>query len=55
MRRQPNWGASAWGGFVCALFALSSVMHGDIAAGGVMLGGGVVLTAWAAWLAHGRR
>ena len=52
MRRRPIWAASAWGGFICVLFALSSVMHGNTAGGLVMLLGTVVLVGWALWLAH---
>jgi hypothetical protein len=54
MSRRPTWGVSAWSGFICALFALSSLMSGgEIEITGVMLGGALLLFAWAAWLAHG--
>jgi hypothetical protein len=43
---------SAWGGFISALFAFSSLMHGAFTASVVMLLGAVCLFAWAIWLAH---
>ncbi len=49
MSRRPIWAASAWGGFVCALLALSSLMHGYITTGLVLLLGTAVLLGWAAW------
>jgi hypothetical protein len=52
MHGRPIWGVSAWGGFVCALLALSSLMNGAVDAGTVMLFGAVVLVGWAIWLAH---
>jgi hypothetical protein len=54
MKGRPIWGVSAWGGFVCLLFALNSLVHGEAAASAVMTLGAVVLFAWAAWLDHGR-
>jgi hypothetical protein len=53
MGGRPIRVASAWGGFVCALFALSSLMHGDLAAAAVMAIGALLL-GWAAWLERGR-
>jgi hypothetical protein len=50
MGRGTHLGASAWGGFVCVLFSLSSLMHGAFAASGVMAAGALVLLGWAAWL-----
>ena len=45
---------SVWSGFICALFALSSLMSGgEIEITGLVLLWGLVLFAWAAWLAHG--
>jgi hypothetical protein len=55
MRRGTNLGASARGGFVCVLFAFSSLMHGAFAASGVMAAGALVLFGWAAWLELSRR
>jgi hypothetical protein len=55
MSGRPIWGASAWGGFVCVLMASVSLMHGAVAASGVMVLGALVLFAWAAWLGHSRR
>ena len=52
MHGRPIWGLSVWGGLVCVLLSLSSLMHGSVAASGVMLFGAVVLVGWAAWLAH---
>jgi hypothetical protein len=54
MRGRPIWGLSAWAGFVCALFALSSLLHGTPAASALLLGGAVLLFGWAVWLAHHR-
>jgi hypothetical protein len=54
MHERPIWALSAWGGFVCVLFALSSLFHGAIDASLLMLSGAVLLTGWAAWLAHRR-
>ena len=55
MSGRPIWAASAWAGFVCVLLAVSLAVHGDVAAGLVMLLGTVVLTAWALWLARHHR
>jgi hypothetical protein len=52
MRGRPVWGLSVWGGFICVLLSLSSLMHGSVEAGVVMLLGALVLAGWAAWLAH---
>lgn len=52
MRERPIWAASAWGGFVCILFALSFAFHGAVAASVAMLFGAVVLAGWAFWLAR---
>jgi hypothetical protein len=52
MNGRPIWAASAWAGFICVLLALSSVAHGYVAAGLVMLLGTAVLVGWALWLAH---
>ena len=52
MHGQPIWGLSIWGGFICVLLSLSSVMHGSLEAGAVMLLGALVLVGWAVWLAH---
>jgi hypothetical protein len=52
MREGPIWGLSAWGGFICVLFAFSSLMHGAITASLLMLFGAAVLAGWAFWLAH---
>jgi hypothetical protein len=54
MHGRPTWGVSAWGGFVCMLFAVSSLTHGEVAASAVMVLGAVVLFGWAAWLDHSR-
>ena len=50
MHGRPIWGLSVWSGFVCALFALSSAMHGSLLAGAVLAAGAVFLLAWAVWL-----
>jgi hypothetical protein len=55
MRGRPIWGFSVWGGFLCALFALSSAMHGSLLAGAVLTAGALFLFAWAFWLASGDR
>jgi hypothetical protein len=55
MNRQPIWGVSAWGGFVCLLFAFTSLARGAFAASAVMVLGALMLFAWAAWLEHSRR
>jgi hypothetical protein len=52
MRQRPVWALSAWGGFICMLFALSSLMHGAIAASLLMVFGAAVLVGWAFWLAR---
>jgi hypothetical protein len=53
MRGRPIWGFSAWGGFVCALLALSSAVQGSLLAGAVLAAGSLFLFAWAVWLAGG--
>ena len=55
MQRQPIWGTSAWAGFVCALVALSALMHGQPAIGAVMTFGAVFLSGWAILLSRSRR
>jgi hypothetical protein len=55
MRGRPIWGLSVWGGFLCALFALSLAMHGSLMAGAVLSAGALFLFAWALWLAGGDR
>jgi hypothetical protein len=52
MRERPIWALSAWGGFICMLFALSSLIYGAIAASLLMAFGAVVLVGWACWLAN---
>ena len=52
MNGRPIWGVSAWGGFICLLFAFTSFVHDSLEASGVMLLGALVLFAWAAWLEH---
>jgi hypothetical protein len=52
MHGRPIWGMSAWAGFICVLLALSSLVHGAIGAGTVMVFGAVLLVGWAIWLAH---
>jgi hypothetical protein len=53
---RPIWGVSAWGGFICLLFAFTSFVHDSLEASGVMLLGAAVLVGWAFWLArHDRR
>ena len=54
MNGRPIWGVSAWGGFICLLFAFTSLMHGAFAASAVMVLGALVLFAWAVWLEHSR-
>lgn len=54
MNGGPVWGVSAWGGFVCLLFAFTSLVHGAFAASGVMVLGAAVLAGWALWLARRR-
>jgi hypothetical protein len=52
MHQRPVWGVSAWGGFVCALLALSSMLHGAPEASAMLLFGALALFGWAAWLSH---
>ena len=52
MNLRPIWGTSAWGGFVCALLALSSMLHGAVSASALLTFGALALFSWAAWLAH---
>jgi hypothetical protein len=52
MHPRPIWGVSAWGGFVCALLALSSMLHGALGASAMLLFGAVALFGWAVWLSH---
>jgi hypothetical protein len=47
MRDRSIWGAGIWGGFVCTLFAFSSLMHGAFAASAVMMAGALALLIWA--------
>jgi hypothetical protein len=54
MREGPIWGVSAWGGFICALFAFSSLVHGAVDASLLMTFGAGLLGCWALWLAHHR-
>ena len=54
MNGRPIWGVSAWGGFICLLFAFTSLVHDSLEASGVMFGGALMLFAWAAWLEHSR-
>ena len=49
----PLWSRAA-GAIAAILFAFTSLMHGDLAASGVMVLGAVMLFCWAAWLEHGR-
>ncbi len=53
MRGRSIWSAGVWGGFVCALFALSSAMHGSLLASAVLTAGALFLFVWALWLAGG--
>jgi hypothetical protein len=46
---------SAWSAFICALFALSTLMHGSLAASALMMFGALALFGWAAWLSHRER
>jgi hypothetical protein len=52
MHGRPIWGLSVWGGFICVLFSLSSLMHGSVEASGVMLFGALALVGWALWLSR---
>ena len=52
INRSWNRLLSAWGAFICALFALSSLLRGSLDASAVMMLGALVLVGWAAWLAH---
>jgi hypothetical protein len=54
MRGRPIWGLSAWGGFICVLFGLSSFLHGEIPASIVMMFGALLLFGWAVLLDRGR-
>jgi len=52
MSRPPIWAVSAWGSFVCMLFAINSLVHGELAASLLMVFGAAVLVGWAVWLAR---
>ena len=52
MRGRPIRGFSVWGGVLCTLFALSSVMHGSLGASAVLTAGALCLFASAIWLAR---
>jgi hypothetical protein len=52
MQQRPTWAVSAWGGFICMLFALSSLMQGAVMASLLMVFGAAVLACWALWLAR---
>jgi hypothetical protein len=52
MSGRPIWGVSAWGVFICMLLAFSSLIHGAVAAGLVMVLGATLLAGWALWLAR---
>ena len=54
MNGRPIWGVSAWGGFICVLFAFTSLVHGAVDASGLMVLGALVLFGWAFWLEHSR-
>jgi hypothetical protein len=51
MRGRPVWGLSVWSGFLCALMALSSALHGSLLAAALLAAGSLFLFAWALWLA----
>jgi hypothetical protein len=51
-RPTPVWGLTAWGSFVCMLFALSALVHGEVTSSLLMLFGAAVLVGWAFWLAR---
>ena len=52
MRDRPSWALSAWGGFICMLFAVSSLVRGALDASLLMVFGAAVLAGWAFWLAR---
>lgn len=52
MHGRPIWSLSAWGRFICMLFALSTLMYGSLAASALMMSGALALFGWAAWLSH---
>jgi hypothetical protein len=52
MRERPIWALSAWGSFICMLFALNSLVHGELNASLLMAFGAAVLLGWAVWLAR---
>lgn len=52
MHGRPIWSLSAWSAFICGLFALSTLMHGSLAASALMMFGALALSGWAAWLSH---
>jgi uncharacterized membrane protein YdjX (TVP38/TMEM64 family) len=52
MREGPTWALSAWGGFICILLAVSSLLYGAFAASLLMVFGAAVLAVWAFWLAR---
>jgi hypothetical protein len=52
MHQRPTWAVSAWGGFICMLFAFSSLIHGAPMASLLMVFGAAVLVGWAFWLAR---
>jgi hypothetical protein len=55
MNPRPIWGVSAWGGFVCALLAFTSMLHGALGASAMLSFGALALFGWAAWLSRTER
>ena len=55
MHGRPIWGLSAWSGFICALFAFSSLVHGELSVGVLMMLGALLLFGWAVLLDRGQQ
>ena len=54
MQGRPIWRLSAWTGFICALFGLSSLVHGELSAGVVTMLGALLLFGWAVLMERGQ-
>ncbi len=54
MHGQPIWRLSAWTGFICLLFGFSSLVHGELSAGVVLMLGALLMFGWAVLLDRGQ-